>query len=367
MKKLHMNGIVHPRNGKRVFFDVDEHYLLRKRNNWVVAVFATVITIVQMLNFALGIPLRFVLTVEGIIFLVLVPMTIIASYSKFEEQLTPYMKYFNMIIIGIFMFMINHIDPHMINIMTMYFYVAIMGIYQDRFINLMTTLITLAILCYYFFTQGEFIFHSTNVNDLLYYIVTFCFVSVSNIMQAKFNNNLQLENRIKTQKVLEAKQAMEDMLSRLTESVQSIREYQTNLNATVDTTNQRSVEIVSSIENILYSYEVQNENSVSHRQQMILICEKVEAMNAELVKLRTAGEDSPLLSSYEILMTELKDMLQVAKERAENTAHITEQNKSSLKDVLDLVSTQQLEMTNLSEGFNKLEKQMSRMNRKNQV
>ncbi|MCM3785727.1 hypothetical protein M3231_22415 [Neobacillus mesonae] len=361
-----MNGIVHPKHGKRVFFNVDEFYLLKKRNNWVVAVFAAVITVVQMLNFALGIPLRFVLTVEGIIFLVLVPMAIAANLPKLEKRLTPYMKYFNMAVIGVFMYMIIDIDPHMINVMTMYFYVAIMGIYQDRHINWMTTLITLTILCYYFFTQGEVIFYSTNVNDLLYYIVTFCFVSISNIMQAKFNNNLQMENRNKTQKVLEAKQAMEQMLSRMTESVQSIREYQTNLNTAVDTTNQRSVEIVSSIENIMQSFEVQNQNSVSYCRQMNLIHEKVEAMNSELMSAREAGAAIPQLQEFDSLMAELKDMLQEAKEEAENTANITEANTSSLKDVLGLVSVQQQEITDLSEGFNKLEKQMSRMNRKNQ-
>ncbi|WP_211747466.1 hypothetical protein [Paenibacillus sp. Marseille-Q4541] len=343
--------------------------LTKKRNNHLVFVLATAITVDQMLSFAIGISLQFVLTAMGIIFLVIVPVTLLSNLPKFRRTI-PYIKYFLTVVIGGSLFILIQLDPHMINIMTMYFYVAVMGIYQDRKINILTILITLTILCYYFFTQGELIFHSTNVQDLMYYIITFCFVSVANHMHSQFNNSLQEEKDQQAQRAMEAKSAMEDMLTKITESLQSVRQYQYDLNAATDATNQRSIEIVSSIENIIESFEVQNKQSAALASQLNQASEEFNKAVPPFIDFQEQASPSSSTTNnpavIEQTLMDTRSMLQEIETTAKLTADMTEYNKGSLNDVLRLVSIQQQEITYLCEGFAKLEKQLSRINRKNQ-
>ena len=346
--------------------------LTKKRNNRLVFVLAAAITVNEMLSFTIGISLQFILLVMGTIFLIIVPVTLISNHPKFTRTV-PYIKYFITLVSGVALFLLIKMDPHMINIMTMYFYVAIMGIYQDRIINALTLLITLSILCFYFFTQGENIFHSTNVQDLLFYIITFTLVSVVNLMYAQFNNTLQQEKEQEKQRALEAKSAMKNMLTKITESVQSASQYQDDLQVATYETNQRSIEIVSSIENIIESFEMQNKQSLLLANQFNQVNEQINNLLIPTIfphKQNSSSTattvDSALTAPLEETLIEIKSMLQDLGTAAERTVDITEYNKGSLKDVLHLVSTQQQEITSLSESFAKLEKQLSRMNRRSQ-
>ena len=342
--------------------------LTKKRNNRLVFVLTAAITVDEMLSFTIGISLQFILLAMGTIFLIIVPVTLLSNHPKFIRTI-PYIKYFITIVIGGSLFFLIKIDPHMINIMTMYFYVAIMGIYQDRIINALTLLITLFILCFYFLTQGEIIFHSTNIQDLLYYIITFSFVSVVNLMYAQFNNTLQQEKEQEAQRAVEAKVAMETMLTKITESVQSAKQYQNDLHVATYETNQRSIEIVSSIENIIKSFERQNKQSLTLANQFNQVNEQIN--NLLISTLFSHRQDSSssagaIVVPVEETLFEIKSMLQDLETAAEMTVNMTEYNKESLNDVLQLVSIQQQEITSLSESFAKLEKQLSRINRRNQ-
>ena len=346
--------------------------LTKKRNNRLVFVLAAAITVNEMLSFTIGISLQFILLVMGTIFLIIVPVTLISNHPKFTRTV-PYIKYFITLVSGVALFLLIKMDPHMINIMTMYFYVAIMGIHQDRMINALTLLITLSILCFYFFTQGENIFHSTNVQDLLFYIITFTLVSVVNLMYAQFNNTLQQEKEQEKQRALEAKSAMKNMLTKITESVQAASQYQNDLQVATYETNQRSIEIVSSIENIIESFEMQNKQSLLLANQFNQVNEQINNLLIPTIfphkqnsSSAAAAVDLALTAPLEETLIEIKSMLQNLGTAAERTVAITEYNKGSLKDVLHLVSTQQQEITSLSESFAKLEKQLSRMNRRSQ-
>ena len=341
--------------------------LTKKRNNRLVFVLAAAITVNEMLSFTIGISLQFILLVMGTIFLIIVPVTLISNHPKFTRTV-PYIKYFITLVSGVALFLLIKIDPHMINIMTMYFYVAIMGIYQDRMINALTLLITLSILCFYFFTQGEIIFHSTNVQDLLFYIITFTLVSVVNLMYAQFDNTLQQEKEQERQRALEAKSAMETMLTKITESVQSASQYQNDLQVATYETNQRSIEIVSSIENIIESFEMQNKQSLVLANQFNQVNEQINNLLIPTLFLHKQNSSSLAVTApVEETLLEMKSMLQDLGAATEITVDMTEYNKGSLNDVLHLVSIQQQEITSLSESFAKLEKQLSRMNRRSQL
>lgn len=348
--------------------------LTKKRNNRLVFVLTAAITVDEMLSFTIGISLQFILLAMGTIFLIIVPVTLLSNHPKFIRTI-PYIKYFITIVIGVSLFFLIKIDPHMINIMTMYFYVAIMGIYQDRIINALTLLITLFILCFYFLTQGEIIFHSTNIQDLLYYIITFSFVSVVNLMYAQFNNTLQQEKEQEAQRAVEAKVAMEYMLTKITESVQSAKQYQNDLHVATYETNQRSIEIVSSIENIIKSFERQNKQSLTLANQFNQVNEQINNLLISTLfshrqdSSSSAGAvavDTAVVAPVEETLFEIKSMLQDLETAVEMTVNMTEYNKESLNDILQLVSIQQQGITSLSESFAKLEKQLSRINRRNQ-
>lgn len=266
--------------------------LLRRRNNWVVIVFASIITVVQAVNLFVGVPLAFVLTVLGILYGVLAPFAFLSNRPSLRERMAPFMKFFNFFVIAIFMFVIVHLDPHMINIMTAMFFVAVMGIYQSKVINFLTILTTLGIVSYYFFTQGEVIFHSTAPIDLMYYLLTFCFVSVTSMMHAFFNNKLQKESELQKQEAIESKESLERILDQINRSLHSVQEYQENLNQVTDGVNVRAAETVASLQDIIQSFGVQTNNTNELRNEMASTNVQVEDMTRSVTEMHDYVEST---------------------------------------------------------------------------
>ncbi|WP_039961228.1 methyl-accepting chemotaxis protein [Brevibacillus sp. BC25] len=272
--------------------NIDNIDLLRRRNNWVVIVFASIITIVQVLNLFLGVSYTFVFTILGILYGVLAPFTYISNRPSFREKAAPFMKFFNLAVIGIFMFIVVGLDPHMINIMTIMFFVAVMGIYQDRLINILTIVSTLGIVSYYFLTQRETIFHSTNNIDLMYFLLTFCFVSVTSMMHAVFNNKLQEESEQQKQEAIASKESLQRVLDQINESLTSMQDYQENLNQVTDGVNVRAVETVASLQDIMESFTVQTSNTDELRREMSSTNLQVEDMTRSVTEMHEYVEST---------------------------------------------------------------------------
>lgn len=265
--------------------------LLRKRNNWVAFVFAGILTVTQILNLFVGVPFSFVATVLGIIYGVIIPFAFIANKPRFPKMAL-IMKYYNLIIMGVFYFVVLHLDPHMINVMAMFFMVAVMGIYQDKIVNTVAIITTISILCYYFSKQGELIFHSTNNQDLMYYVLMFCFVSITCMLQAKFNNNLQKENEDQKQEAIKSKDSVQTMLNRINESLQSVKTYQSDLNQTTESANNQALEIVGSIEKIIQSFGVQLHQSEQLVKEMTTTNVQVEDMTRSVEEMHNYVEST---------------------------------------------------------------------------
>lgn len=276
-----------------------DYELLRRRNNWVVSVFAGTILTVQILNFILGVPLGFVLSVIGVLGGILIPFTYICNIPKLQEKMAVPMKFFNLIVIGIFMFIVISLDPHMINIMTMFFFVAVMGIYQDRLINTLSIISALGILIYYYLTESEVIFHTTGYQELMYYILTFCFVSISCFMQAMFNNKLQKEMEIQKEAAIRSRESMQHMLEKINDSLDFVKQYQGDLNETTEQASLQSSEIVESIKSIIDSFDIQTKQSDelvremgSTNEQVEDITKSVTDMNNYLASTKEATKES---------------------------------------------------------------------------
>lgn len=314
--------------------------LLRKRNNWVVFVFASIITVVQLLNLFLGVPYSFVFTVLGIIYGIIAPFAIVSNIPRCRKILAPIMKYFNMIVIGSFWYVVIGLDPHMINIMCMFFFVAVMGIYQERVINILTILSTLSILCYYFFSQGEVIFHSTNVQDLYYYVLTFIFVSAASLLHAHFNNKLQEENEAQKQEAIKAKESMENMLARINNSLSTVRFYQQELNQTTEGANVRALEILTSIQTTLESFDEQNKNSIGLVNEMAKTYEEVEGMAESIVGMNdyVASTREASLESSSRIMTLERD-LETFNGSIQDTVNLMQQLSTETESIEKIIQT----------------------------
>ncbi|PLS19225.1 methyl-accepting chemotaxis protein [Bacillus sp. M6-12] len=275
------------------------HELLRKRNNWVTFVFGGTILTVQILNIIFGIPLGLVFSILGILGGVLGSATLVANKTKWKDQLAVPMKYFNLIVIAVFWFVVLNLDPHMINIMAMFFFIAVMGIYQDKLINLLTITVVISLLSYFFLTQGDVIFHSTSVIDLIYYILMFVFVSISCFMQSMFNRKLQTEVEVQKEEAITSKESMENILKRVRDSLVSVKEYQEGLNQTTEVASMQSAEIIQSIQSIVESFDIQTEQSnelvsgmVETNYQVEDMTKSMQDMNEYLVSTQEATKES---------------------------------------------------------------------------
>lgn len=266
--------------------------LLRKRNNWIVIVFASIITGMQILNIITGIPLTLVFSVLGIIYLILAPMAYISNRENMREKMAPIMVYFNLVVIGGFFAVILELDPHMINISFLYFFIAIMGIYQDKVVNVITLAIALGLETYHFFSNGELIFHSNQLKDLVYYLLTLVCVSVVSSLQAKFNIKLQEENETQKLEAIQSKESLENVLERINESIVSMNTYQESLNKETEGANKRAIEIVASIEDILHSFTVQTEHSIELRKEMDSTNGQVDDMTRSVTEMHNYVEST---------------------------------------------------------------------------
>jgi methyl-accepting chemotaxis protein len=310
--------------------------LLRKRNNWVTFVFGGTILTVQILNLILGIPLGFVMTILGILGGVLGTATFLANKTKWKDQLAVPMKYFNLLVIGIFWFVVLSLDPHMINIMAMFFFVAVMGIYQDKLVNTLTIVIVLTVLSYYFLTQGEVIFHSTSVVDLLYYILMFIFVSISSFMQSMFNNKLQKEVEIQKEEAINSKESMENILKRVRDSLISVKEYQEELNKTTEGASEQSSEIIESIQNIVESFDIQTAQSNELVDGMVETNYQVEDMTSSMKEM----------NEY---LTSTTQATQESGKRIEILAHDLENFNENIQKTIDYMQELHLETEHIEQ------------------
>ncbi len=266
--------------------------LLQRRNNWVVIVFASIITVVQIVNLIMGVPISFVLTVLGILYGVLAPFAYLSNRPAWRDKMAPFMKFFNFAVIGIFMFIITGLDPWLVNIMTIMFFVAVMGIYQDRLINILTIVAALGIVTYYFLTNGEAIFYTSNPVHLMYYLLTFCFVSATSMMHAIFNNRLQQESEEQKQQAIASKESLQRILDQINESLSSVQEYQENLNKVTDGVNVRAVETVASLQEIMRSFSVQTDNTNELRREMGTTNLQVEDMTRSVTEMHDYVEST---------------------------------------------------------------------------
>ncbi|KZE47760.1 chemotaxis protein [Brevibacillus parabrevis] len=266
--------------------------LLQRRNNWVVIVFASIITVVQIVNLFMGVPISFVLTVLGILYGVLAPFAYLSNRPAWRDKMAPFMKFFNFAVIGIFMFVITGLDPWLVNIMTIMFFVAVMGIYQDRLINILTIAAALGIVTYYFLTNGEAIFYTSNPVHLMYYLLTFCFVSATSMMHAVFNNKLQQESEEQKQQAIASKESLQRILDQINESLSSVQEYQENLNKVTDGVNVRAVETVASLQEIMRSFTVQTDNTNELRREMGTTNLQVEDMTRSVTEMHDYVEST---------------------------------------------------------------------------
>ncbi|MCG5253650.1 methyl-accepting chemotaxis protein [Brevibacillus agri] len=266
--------------------------LLQRRNNWVVIVFASIITIVQIVNLIMGVPFSFVLTVLGILYGVLAPFAYLSNRPAWRDKMAPFMKFFNFAVIGIFMFVIVGLDPWLVNIMTIMFFVAVMGIYQDKLINILTIIAAMGIVTYYFLTNGEAIFYTSDPVHLMYYLLAFCFVSATSMMHAVFNNKLQRESEEQRQQAIASKESLQRILDQINESLNSVQEYQENLNKVTDGVNVRAVETVAALQEIMRSFSIQTDNTNELRREMGTTNLQVEDMTRSVTEMHEYVEST---------------------------------------------------------------------------
>ncbi|MBY0052926.1 methyl-accepting chemotaxis protein [Brevibacillus agri] len=266
--------------------------LLQRRNNWVVIVFASIITIVQIVNLIMGVPFSFVLTVLGILYGVIAPFAYLSNRPAWRDKMAPFMKFFNFAVIGIFMFVIVGLDPWLVNIMTIMFFVAVMGIYQDKLINILTIIAAMGIVTYYFLTNGEAIFYTSDPVHLMYYLLAFCFVSATSMMHAVFNNKLQRESEEQKQQAIASKESLQRILDQINESLNSVQEYQENLNKVTDGVNVRAVETVAALQEIMRSFSIQTDNTNELRREMGTTNLQVEDMTRSVTEMHEYVEST---------------------------------------------------------------------------
>ncbi|ELK39763.1 methyl-accepting chemotaxis protein [Brevibacillus agri] len=258
----------------------------------MVIVFASIITIVQIVNLIMGVPFSFVLTVLGILYGVLAPFAYLSNRPAWRDKMAPFMKFFNFAVIGIFMFVIVGLDPWLVNIMTIMFFVAVMGIYQDKLINILTIIAAMGIVTYYFLTNGEAIFYTSDPVHLMYYLLAFCFVSATSMMHAVFNNKLQRESEEQKQQAIASKESLQRILDQINESLNSVQEYQENLNKVTDGVNVRAVETVAALQEIMRSFSIQTDNTNELRREMGTTNLQVEDMTRSVTEMHEYVEST---------------------------------------------------------------------------
>lgn len=311
-----------------------------RRNNWVIAVFAGIITGTQFLNLILGIPASFVFTVLGILYGVLVPAIWISNIRALRAKLAPYMKYFILVVIGVFWFKVLEIDPHMINIMSMFFYVAVMGVYQNRIVNFLTIISTLGVVFYYFETQGEVIFHTESYIDFLYFALTFVFVSITSFLQGMFNRRLQKDLDNQRLEALQAKESMENMLQAINSSLESLKEFQSNLTTTTSVVDHKAESVQDSLRSTLSAFAQQDASSKELADEVTESYSKLDHIVASIQEMNSNVESTKdATKGSSTHLNSLEQNLERFNHAIQDSARIMRALKEEMDSIEEIIST----------------------------
>jgi len=104
-------------------------------------------------------------------------------------------------------------------------------------------------------------------------------------MHAVFNNKLQQESELQKQEAIESKESLQRVLDQINQSLQSVQDYQENLNKLTDGVNIRAVETVASLKEIIQSFVVQTDNTNELREEMNSTNGRVEDMTRSVTEM----------------------------------------------------------------------------------
>ncbi|MDX8361574.1 methyl-accepting chemotaxis protein [Cytobacillus sp. IB215316] len=309
--------------------------LMNERNNIVMIIFAAMVTLTQIFNILIGVPLNVVLPLLGFIYLVLGPVYFISNRSKLKKYVNIF-KYFNIILAGTFMIMLLVLDPHIVNIMFLFVLMTIVGIYQERNINIVVFIITFVVVL---LNLDQSIAEITQ-QDTAYILMSFLFVFVANAVQTRFNNKLREENEEQKAEAIKSKDNLTHILANIHSSIVSVKDYQENLNTETNDAGQRSEEMMASIESMVIAYGEQASLTEELYSEMESTNVQIENITKSVVEMNEYVESTKQATTESVSKVgELEKDLEEFNCDIELTVDLMEDVKNTTQIIEDTLST----------------------------
>lgn len=187
-------------------------------------------------------------------------VALISTFLTWKKIIVKYIMYVVVIGLSMLAFIMISGSQHITAYFLVYYTMALSALYQDYKPILLSTVINIAMTCYFFFTLGEKVFPTCNIVSLVNLIVFLILVGAVLLFQSNFSEKLRKRAMESAEKELEAKKETENILHQVRNAIDELGVFSGKLDRNISAVGRISREITESFSYISKSIEKQSGN-----------------------------------------------------------------------------------------------------------
>lgn len=319
-----------------------DRHLMSRQNLWILHFVLVILTLSMLTNLLTGNNLIFVLIASLIGYSVFGTLWYLSFRKALRERFASFVMFCNVIIIGIYIHLTILLDPVLTSFMFLFFYVAIMAIYQSKIVNSIAGVLAACSATYFFLNAAEKIFPSVAISELVFTIVIFLFMMMCFNSQSNFNRGLRKEVEEQRQKAIESKGTLEKAFQQMNDSLKAVQRFQQELKDHAALSSEMSATLINRVDKMAESFSEQMEHSTEIRNEMSATNTRVDEVSNSSQMIYAYSKDT--LESAEASGTELAKLegdMQIFNHSIETAATLMgqlEERTESIERIIKVVT-----------------------------
>ncbi|MGO0060430.1 methyl-accepting chemotaxis protein [Brevibacillus fluminis] len=269
-----------------------DRHLMSRQNLWILQFVLVILTLSMVTNLLTGNDLMFVVIASLIGYTIFGTLWYLSFSKALREKTASFVRYANVIIIGIYIHLTIVLDPVLTSFMFLFFYVAIMAIYQSKVVNVIAGILAASSAAYFFLFDAANIFPSVEISELVFTVVIFLFMMACFNSQSNFNRGLRKEVEEQRRKAIESKETLEKAFQQMNDSLKAVQRFQQELHNQAAATSEMSTTLVKSLDRMAESFSEQMEHSTEIRNEMSATNMRVDEVSSSSQMIYSYSKDT---------------------------------------------------------------------------
>lgn len=269
------------------------------------------------------------------------------TFVHIKDYLTNYVPIIFMTFIGFFIWFLNIVEPHVMNFIFFYFALSLSTLYQNWKIISYATIITNIFALHIFYRdEKEMIFRDIIPIDVLFLVLSFVFVGLVFISQARLASKLRNEAIKNGDEALIEKEKAQKTLEQLEKDQKELDKFHITFNDSLKEVKGRSDLVNTTVEEMNASFDMQNHLTLQTGNNMAEALEetkKISELSDDMFIKSNNTRESVNEAGQEIIA--LNKSIDVLKKTFDNSLNSTERLSNHMKKIHGILSAIQ-EITN---------------------